>query len=41
MKTLWLRVIYTAHMLAPLPFVAQHIERLDEATALALRSLFT
>lgn len=41
MKTLWLRVIYTAHMLAPLPLVLRHIERLPPDTAQALRSLFS
>lgn len=40
MKTLWLRLIYTAHMLAPLPLVARHIARLHPDTAHALRTLF-
>lgn len=35
-----LRLIYAAHMLLPLPFVCRSIERLDEATLQALRSLF-
>jgi len=35
-----LRLIYALHMLAPWPFVCRHIERLDESTAIALRSLF-
>lgn len=41
MKTLWLRIIYTAHMLAPAAIAAAHIERLDESTVRALRSLFS
>jgi hypothetical protein len=40
MKRLWLRVIYAAHMLAPLALAAAHIERLDESTVRALRALF-
>lgn len=40
MKTIWLRLIYAAHMLAPLPLVTAHIARLSPDTALALRSLF-
>lgn len=40
MRNIWLRLIYTAHMLAPLPLVTRHIDRLSPDTALALRSLF-
>lgn len=40
MKTLWLRVIYCAHMLAPLALVRSHLARLDESTLVRLRSLF-
>lgn len=35
-----LRLIYALHMLAPWSLVCRHIERLDENTAVALRSLF-
>lgn len=35
-----LRLIYAAHMLLPFPFVCRSIERLDESTLHALRSLF-
>lgn len=31
-----LRLIYTAHMLAPLPFVRWHLSRLDRDTIAAL-----
>ncbi len=41
MKTLWLRVIYSAHMLAPFALVERHIERLHPDTARALHSLFS
>jgi hypothetical protein len=40
MNKLWLRIIYTAHMLAPLPLVSLHIARLDVDTAERLRTLF-
>lgn len=40
MRTIWLRIIYASHMIVPLSLVRGHIERLDGATALALRSLF-
>lgn len=40
MNKLWLRLIYAAHMLAPLSLVHSHIARLDATTVLALRSLF-
>lgn len=40
MNKLWLRIIYTAHMLAPLSLVSLHIARLDEPTAHRLRALF-
>jgi hypothetical protein len=40
MNKLWLRIIYTAHMLAPLSLVSSHIARLDIATAERLRALF-
>lgn len=35
-----LRLIYALHMLAPTAWVARHIDRLDDATAEALRNLF-
>lgn len=41
MKTLWLRIIYTAHMTLPLSLVSLHIARLDIATAERLRALFS
>jgi len=40
MNKLRLRLIYTAHMLAPLSLVSLHIARLDEPTLVALRALF-
>lgn len=40
MRTLWLRTLYAAHMLLPLPIALWHIERLSRETARALRSLF-
>lgn len=40
MKTIWLRIIYASHMIVPLSLVRAHVERLDDATAIALRSLF-
>lgn len=40
MKTLYLRILYAAHMIAPLSLVCRHIERLDDSTAQQLRSLF-
>ncbi len=40
MKTLWLRIIYSAHILAPLPAMLWHIERLSPETLRALRALF-
>jgi hypothetical protein len=40
LNTIVLRLIYTAHMLAPLSLVLWHIERLSPSTVHALRSLF-
>ncbi len=40
MKRLWLRLIYSAHMLAPLSLVLWHLRRLSPETVLALRALF-
>lgn len=40
MKTVWLRIIYAVHMLAPAPLALWHIERLSIDTLQALRSLF-
>lgn len=40
MKTIWLRLIYSAHMLAPLSLALWHIERLSPETLRALRALF-
>jgi hypothetical protein len=40
MKTLWLRIIYAAHMLAPLSVALWHFERLSPDTLHALRALF-
>lgn len=40
MTTLWLRIIYAAHMALPPGLAAAHIARLDERTVAALRSLF-
>lgn len=41
MKSVWLRIIYSVHMLAPLPLVARHIDRIHPDTAHALRALFS
>jgi hypothetical protein len=41
MKTLWLRIIYAAHMALPLSLASFHIARLDEGTAARLRALFS
>lgn len=40
MRTVWLRIIYTAHILMPAPLVLWHIERLSIDTVQALRGLF-
>lgn len=39
MHKLWLRLIYSAHMLAPVALVLWHLDRLDPDTLRALRQL--
>jgi hypothetical protein len=41
MKTLWLRLIYAAHMTLPLGLAIAHIERLSPDTVQRLRALFS